>query len=192
MNYQLDLHNHLDYCRVLGQSVAKLQAFLDIILISGSNHDHDGEGDEEGVGEDDSGDDEVNHDLVGILHYTHFRYGGSLPNVNQMSAGGCPDVQNNVQGNNIYQILVRFPNPTFSQPSPFPSHYPTFFPSDQCCDVVSNQQDVSISICFPLIFDMRDWKYQFPPPGNKQFQILCLKLSNKSLAVGEGWHCMLI
>ena len=35
-----------------------------------------------------------------------FRYGGSLPNVNQMSAGGSPDVQNSVQGD-----IHRFPNP---------------------------------------------------------------------------------
>jgi len=31
-------------------------------------------------------------------HHPQFRYGGSLPNVNQMSAGFSPDVQNSVQG----------------------------------------------------------------------------------------------
>jgi len=46
-----------------------------------------------------SGGVQVGGEALGIpRHHSHFRYGGSLPNVNQMSGGGSLDVQNSVQG----------------------------------------------------------------------------------------------
>jgi len=42
---------------------------------------------------------QVGGEALGIpRHHPHFRYGGSLPNVNQMSTGSSPDLQTGVQG----------------------------------------------------------------------------------------------
>ena len=40
--------------------------------------------------------------------YFCFRYGGSLPNVNQMSGGGSLDVQNSVQGTNLRHFMWHY------------------------------------------------------------------------------------
>ena len=46
--------------------------------------------------------------VIQLTSYFCFRYGGSLPNVNQMSGGGSLDVQNSVQGTDLRHFMWHY------------------------------------------------------------------------------------